>query len=805
MSELSDTKKPYFIMGDFNMGRDTAFTQMKYLCKKYNAKQLISKPTRGNAILDLLITNTPEHCNDTSVIDTYISDHNAILTTLDMKRPKPEKVHIKYRAFKNVILKDIHADIHIYTDKLLKCNFTNLDDMYKGITDMVIDIFNKHALIRTKTFKQYPNNVKLSETTKRIIHKRNVARNNSNKNRNDSAANNYTLLNKQVKNSIKQDVKCKTQDDIKTKGIWPVLNKLTKCKSEVTTKFSANEINDHFASISNAPTKKASNTSHIHKPDERFTLRLLCITDIKSAWKKMKNKCSVSEDYAGINNRMMSYLMTNKTFCEVILKLFNDSFTQKYVPLNMKVAKIIAIKKKSNATNLSDLRPISILPVLSKLLEKCVFAQLSEFIHKNNILSNGQYGFRPDHNTEHVEIYMYELMQDMIKNNLCAIATFDIQKAFDTLPRGLLCDKLEANNIDSEWFKSYISDRNQYVINNNNESAQKSTHRGVPQGGNLSGLLFILFINDLITSFPDNNIVMYVDDSQSMYKLDKINIKQGISDISDSCNSIADWFTKNDLCINRAKTELLIHHNKADKHMANDISVNFQGTVIEPCNELKSLGLVKNATYSWEKHIKHIAGKCNKSLWLLRSVKHLLTSNQLKSIAEALILPNIRYMCTVWGSSTRKTLQPLYKIMQDATRIIMSRAADGEKKPDWLFPHEIYIHARSIIAYKSKIEKVPAHFLNIINEDAIYEGSTRAGTYSKIDPSKCTSAMQLSFTELWSKVPKNIRNIASIKAFSKAMKTHLLDKRISKTINDGLDLTSIEEIIESVSMLYRSS
>ncbi|CAL8098753.1 unnamed protein product [Orchesella dallaii] len=266
MNELSDTKKPYFILGDFNMGRDNAYFQLKYLCKRYNAKQLITKPTRGKAILDLLITNSPKLCKNTTVIDSYISDHNAILTTLNLTRTKHEKVAVKYRAFNRIVPKDIHNDLDTYKNTLLTQADINLDDMYNDITNMILTVFNKHAPIRTKTFNQYPNSVKPSKATKHKIYMRNVARNVSISSPSDNTKKTFQHLNKQVKESIKQDMKFKTQQDISAKGIWPVLNKLTRKRSEVVNKFCANNINDHFVEISNAPTKQSCDTSNIKNP-----------------------------------------------------------------------------------------------------------------------------------------------------------------------------------------------------------------------------------------------------------------------------------------------------------------------------------------------------------------------------------------------------------------------------------------------------------------------------------------------------------------------------------------------------------
>jgi len=132
------------------------------------------------------------------------------------------------------------------------------------------------------------------------------------------------------------------------------------------------------------------------------------------------------------------------------------------------------------------------------------------------------------------------------------------------------------------------------------------------------------------------------------------------------CNSIVDWFKRNDLDLNASKTELIVHSNKKNKRIALQQTIQINCHMIKCSEQVKSLGLIKDQLLLWDIHTNYLMKKANKSLWKLRCLKPVLTQPQLKLAIEMLFLTQIYYMCAVWGDAAKKHLKILNKIIRNA-------------------------------------------------------------------------------------------------------------------------------------------
>ena len=161
---------------------------------------------------------------------------------------------------------------------------------------------------------------------------------------------------------------------------------------------------------------------------------------------------------------------------------------------------------------MTNYRPISILPVTAKILEKLVFNQLDAYLNDNKIINTNQSGFRPGHSTLNALLKVTEdWLHSMDKGNLIGMVTIDLRKAFDTVDHSILLEKLRLNGLDDhacKWFKSYLSDRVQCTVVNGVESSSQRIKCGVPQGSNL-GPLFVHAFSLMISLIVSNIVVSH--------------------------------------------------------------------------------------------------------------------------------------------------------------------------------------------------------------------------------------------------------------------------------------------------------
>ena len=178
--------------------------------------------------------------------------------------------------------------------------------------------------------------------------------------------------------------------------------------------------------------------------------------------------------------------------------IINECIRLSVFPTEWKCARISAIPKIDNPKTGDDYRPISILPVLSKVFERPIVKQLCNFIETNNIYSSTQAGYRRNHSTNTILIKMRDdILNAMNKGEVTLSILADFRKTFDTVDYTVLIKKLSKLNMSPEFLHlifSYISDRSQYVQIDSNKSCHEKVNFGVPQGSALGPILFNIYV-----------------------------------------------------------------------------------------------------------------------------------------------------------------------------------------------------------------------------------------------------------------------------------------------------------------------
>ena len=204
-------------------------------------------------------------------------------------------------------------------------------------------------------------------------------------------------------------------------------------------------------------------------------------------------KLTYSKDVYDINSVLIKNIADIIAFPLSIL--YNKCVSAGYFPDSLKIAKVIPIYKKGIKDNIENYRPISILPILSKIFEKVIKTRISSFIENTNIINNIQFGFRNNMSTIDAVNALIEEVTDNLDSKLkCSMVSLDLSKAFDTIDHNILINKLSnigLRGVCLKLMKSYLFNRKQQVIFNNSISLLLPIKMGVPQGSVLGPLLFI--------------------------------------------------------------------------------------------------------------------------------------------------------------------------------------------------------------------------------------------------------------------------------------------------------------------------
>ena len=240
--------------------------------------------------------------------------------------------------------------------------------------------------------------------------------------------------------------------------------------------------------------------------------------------------------------------------------IFNCSLRTGIFPEKLKISKVIPIHKKDNKTEITNYRPISLLPVFSKILERLIYNRLELFLQNNKIIYSNQHGFQPKKSTTSALLNLTDnILESFDKNQFCVGAFLDFSKAFDTVNHSILVKKLEHNGIRNtplRLIQNYLSNRQQYVHFKDTDSSKRHITHSVPQGSILGPLLFNLYINDIINSVNKLKLILYADDS--CFFNSHTNLHTLIENINNELIDVNKWLSANQLTLNIKKSHYII-------------------------------------------------------------------------------------------------------------------------------------------------------------------------------------------------------------------------------------------------------
>ena len=387
-------------------------------------------------------------------------------------------------------------------------------------------------------------------------------------------------------------------------------NKIAKLEVDGATLSDGREIAGAFNSFFSTIGEKIANSipnSHVSHLDfmpnlsvrNSFFFQPILYTDVKNSISRLKNK---SCDLNTIPNRVFKYL--KELISPILAEIFNKSISNGIFPDCLKIAKVIPVFKTGQKESLNNYRPISILPTMSKIFERIIHTQLSNYFESLKLFSSCQYGFRRLRSTTQAILDNLNYIQEKVDSNIPIISLFlDFKKAFDSVSHNILLSKLSLygiRGIAHKWFETYLENRKQFTIVNGEKSDLSCLKFGVPQGSILSPLLFLIFINDFPNASPFFKFILFADDSTLTCNSDNFPSQNPIGFINNELEKVQLWLNSNKIKLNIEKSTYLIFSYQKNYSFP---AVTINQSILPISNHTKFLGLFIDGNLRYSYHL----------------------------------------------------------------------------------------------------------------------------------------------------------------------------------------------------------
>ena len=466
----------------------------------------------------------------------------------------------------------------------------------------------------------------------------------------------------------------------------------------------------------------------------------------------------------------------------------NQAITLSSFPDEWKIARVVPLYKNGQRNIPGNYRPISVLPVISKIMERILHDQLYNYLTKFDLFSDTQFGFRKFHSTASA---LLDCTNDWYINldrkmfNL--VVLIDLKKAFDTVDHQILLSKLELYGIKGQalnLLKSYLTNRKQKCQIKNVFSSERLIKCGVPQGSILGPLLFLLYINDLPHCLSKTKPRLFADDTNLTASANSVTDLEAA--VNSDLENLRKWLIANKLSLNVAKTEFIIIGSKSmTKNISNPHpNVFIENKQIKQVYECKTLGLKIDQHLSWKGNTDEIRKKVSAGISAIRRIKPFVDQETLILIYNAIVRPYFDYCCEVWDVFSEAQSKRLQKLQNRAARIILNVNNDVEhtialRTLGWEPLQTERKKAKAKIMYKLLNKMGPKSLTNLFS----YKSEKTNYHLRDISSGLClpkprTNNMKNSFmydgAQLWNSIPKEIRESKSLSSFRKKIAAHIV-------------------------------
>ena len=469
-----------------------------------------------------------------------------------------------------------------------------------------------------------------------------------------------------------------------------------------------------------------------------------------------------------------------KEIVQPLTYICNLSFSTGVFPDKMKIAKVIPLFKSGADDNFSNYRPVSLLPQLSKILEKLFNNRMEKFIEKYHLMHASQYGFRTNTSTSMAILEFLEEVTSSLDKKKTTIGVFiDLKKTFDTIDHTLLLKKLHCYGIRglvNTWIKSYLTERKQYVNVDNCSSDIKNVLCGIPQGSIIGPKLFTLYINDICNVSKLLRFILFADDTNIFYSGNDLDIMCKL--LSDELEKLHVWFCVNKLSLNVNKTKYMIFSNV--KHKQNS-ELRIQNVYIEKVPSIRFLGVIIDQQLNWKEHINSVKAKLSRSIGIIYRASVSLDVKSLRILYCSLCLPYLNYCVEVWGNTYSTNILPIVILQKKVLRVInkvhrLEHSDSLFSKSNLLKFNDIIKLKTCMILYKAVNKSLPKNLQKHYNEIVPVYNTRNKFILKYARTTLKSMCVSIKGSKLWNAICDKLKSCKNVYTFKKIYTRKLLEK-----------------------------
>ena len=475
-----------------------------------------------------------------------------------------------------------------------------------------------------------------------------------------------------------------------------------------------------------------------------------------------------------------------------ITNLINLSLSEGVFPSVFKHAIVSPLLKKHSLPKdeLSSYRPISNLNFISKILEKVMYSRLCTHLESFPALSSFQSAYRKFHSTETALLRIQNDLNIAMNNQqVSALVLLDLSAAFDTLDHSILLNRLNMDfGISDSAFtllSSYLSNRSQSVVIDQEFSPKLPLLLGVPQGSVLGPLLFTLYTTPLSFLLTDSLIQfhLYADDTQLYISFSSSDSSKSLAMLSSTLDQVHSWFCANRLVVNPSKTEYLLIGTPQQRSKITNSSVHFQNLSLCPSDSARNLGVIFDSDLDFKIHISSI---CRSSFYQIRQLRQIRSSLDRTTailLANSIVHSKMDYCNSLLYGLPQSSTIRLQRVQNSLARVVCrsskfkSNSSNLLRELHWLPVHQRIKYKIALLTFKTLHFSKPSYLADLISYYRPSRSLRSANAQLLSVPDIRTSVGRRSFSYaapvIWNDLPHHIRSCSTLSTFCSRLKTHL--------------------------------